>query len=171
MFDTYGPFVMKTHDKEGIDDLFVQIRTAESRLQNAIGIYVISAKSSKGVLLPWYVGRTWNEFGNRIVQHYKAKKFAWLIDEFGPITFFLLPRATPKGRVKSATEKVRLNGLKSIRELEFMLIGTCLKLNPELLNKQEATFFNSLHVAGYIDNGPSDRNFPAAKALSKLLKT
>ncbi len=170
MFDTYGPFVLKAHDNDSLDELFAQIQDAEPKLQYGIGVYIVSAEDETGAMIPWYVGRTWNEFGSRIMQHYKANKFAPLFAH-GAVNLFLLPRATPKGKVKSATDKVRRAGLKSIRQLEFALIGTCLKLNPSLLNKQEATFHSSMHVAGYIDNGAEDRNFPAAKALSKLLQT
>ena len=170
MFDTYGPFVLKAHDDDSLDDLFAQIQKAEPRLQYGIGVYIVSAKGETGAMIPWYVGRTWNEFGRRIIRHYKDKKFVKLFAH-GPVNLFLLPRSTRKGKVKATTEKVRRDGLKSIRQLEFALIGTCLKLNPALLNKQESTFHNSMHVAGYIDKGPKDRNFPAAKALSKLLRT
>ena len=170
MFDTYGPFVLKAHDGDSLDELFLQIKAADPKLQYGIGVYIISAPDEKGVMIPWYVGRTWNEFGSRLVQHFKAEKFIGLFGH-GPINLFLLPRATPKGKVKAATEKIRQGGLRSIRQLEFALIGTCLKLNPRLLNKQDATFHSSMHVAGYLDNGPEDRDFPAAQALSKLLKT
>ena len=170
MFDTYGPFEMDKHDQPSFDVLFQRIQAENPELQHGIGVYIVAAKDASGSLLPWYVGRTWNEFGSRLVQHYRARKFAPLF-EHGPVSFFLLPRATPKGRIRQGTEHIKRGGLKSINQLEFALIGTCLKLNPALMNKQEATFHDSMHVAGYQDAGPVDRTFPAAQALSKLLKT
>lgn len=170
MFDTYGPFPMERHDQHAFDELFKLIKAQREDLQYGIGVYIVAAKDSKGSLLPYYVGRTENEFGSRLVQHFRAQKFVPLFEN-GPISIFLLPRATPRGRIRKANEQIKHDGLKSIRQLEFTLIGACLKLNRALMNKQEARFHDSMHVAGFIDAGPTDRDFPAAQALSELLHT
>ena len=167
MFDTYGPFVLQSHDKASLDDLFTQIKKANPTLKQAMGVYLVFGFDGTGSTIPWYVGRT-REFEARIRRHFQKEKFSSLL-AYGPIRFFLLPRATGRGKLLTATEKTPGNA-KEIRQLEFFLIGTCLKLNPALLNKQETEFFKRLHVAGYIDKGPEDRYFPAAKQLSKLLK-
>jgi hypothetical protein len=117
------------------------------------------------------VGQTWNEFGARLVQHFEAHKFDSLFEEHGRLTFFLMARATSGGKVKYSTSKIKeQKGLKSIDQLEFALIGTCIGLNSELLNKQEKRFHQSLCVPGYLNSAPSDRN-SSAKALAKMLKS
>ena len=151
--------------------MFLQIKNRNSELQRGVGIYVVAAKAASGDALPWYVGRTCNELGARIVQHYESNKFRKLLHQLGPLLFFLLPRATHRGHVIVPARKDRRDLVKPIRQLEFALIGTCLNLNPELLNKQEATFHKAMHVPGYIDDGASDRDFSDEQALSKLLKT
>jgi len=170
MFDTYGPYLLKAHDDEALEYFFEQIKVDNPRLENAIGVYLVAARSSGRKWIPWYVGQTWNSFGTRIVQHYRDKKFAKLIDRFGTLQFFLLPRATQKGRVRWSSSRIKSDrGLKSIDQLEFALIGTCLKLNSHLLNKSESRFHKTFYVPGFIEPTPIKPE-PAARALSKLLK-
>jgi hypothetical protein len=168
MFDTYGPFLLKTHDSDALDELFRQIRRSNEELQYGIGVYLVFALDSSGEMKPWYVGRTWREFGWRILDHYKTGRFEHLADR-GPITFFLLPRITRQGKIIRKSGEISQSMAKSIRYLELILIGTCLNLNPDILNIQEAGFHNSLNVPGYIDGGATERE-PAARTLSKLLK-
>ena len=42
MFDTYGPFVLRSHDKASLDDLFTQVEKANPTLKQAMGVYVVS---------------------------------------------------------------------------------------------------------------------------------
>jgi hypothetical protein len=170
MFDTYGPFTLTAHDGEALDDLFVQIRSKNKDLQYAIGVYVIAVASPAKHLVPCYVGQTWKEFGSRILQHYKSRKFLQLIKRSGPLYVFLIPRATSKRKVRKSTPAIRKSrGLKSIDWLELQLIDRCLKLNPQLMNVSENRFHKSLYVPGFRDEGDVSRE-PAAKALRKLLK-
>ncbi len=90
MFDTYGPFVLERHEDDALEEMFSHIQADRSDLQYGIGVYIVAAPDKTGAMIPWYVGRTWNEFGSRIIQHYKAKRFVHLF-EYGPINFFLLP--------------------------------------------------------------------------------
>jgi hypothetical protein len=52
MFDTYGPFVLKAHDGDSIDELFVHIKTANPKLQFGKGVSIISSPDDKGVIIP-----------------------------------------------------------------------------------------------------------------------
>jgi hypothetical protein len=50
------------------------------------------------------------------------------------------------------------------------LIDRCITLNQDLLNKKRWSR-NQIHVPGFLDKGSPERDFPAAQALAKLLKT
>jgi len=171
VFDTYGPFTMPTHDVRGIEHLFdEQIKKDPTPdVHRGVGVYIVATENSEGVLIPRYVGRTNKEFGLRIMQHFKAAKFQKLAEN-GPLMFFFLARAKD-GRILKHGEAGGAENTKAINHLELLLIGTCLKLNRDLLNRQQTRFHQNFHVAGYLDNGPSERDFPAAHALSRLLKT
>ncbi len=149
MFDTYGPFTLTTHDDAGIEHLFdEQIKKDETRdIELGFGVYVIAAKDSDGGLVPWYVGRTHREFGKRILQHFKSGRFRELAQR-GPLNFFLLARARD-GVVFKSSEARSEGSTRAVNYFEVMLIGTCIRLNAELLNKREKRFHLNLHVPGY----------------------
>jgi hypothetical protein len=52
MFDTYGPFVLKAHDGDSIDELFMHIKTVNLKLQFGSGVFIISSPDDKGVMIP-----------------------------------------------------------------------------------------------------------------------
>ena len=116
MFDTYGPFVLHSHDKASLDDLYTRVEKANPRLKQAMGVYVVSGFDGTGSTIPWYVGRT-RRFEARIKRHYQKERFSSLL-AYGPIKFFLLPRATGRGKLIAATEKTSGDS-KAIRQLEF----------------------------------------------------
>jgi hypothetical protein len=74
MFDTYGPFILNSHDKSGIDDLYNQIRDdpTAKELEQGNGVYIVAVDDSMGNCLPWYVGKTTRQgFGTRLKQHFE----------------------------------------------------------------------------------------------------
>ncbi len=171
MFDTYGPFLLNSHDENEIDDLYKQIQADETGLQFAIGVYIVAACSNSDSPVPWYVGITIREFGERLIEHFKAGKFAELAAK-GPLHIHLIAlRSKLSGKYVfvengDATEEQKL----IIEQLEQQLIDRCYTLNKDLLNKKRWSP-NQVHVPGFIDKGGSERDFPAAQALAKLLKT
>jgi len=167
MFDTYGPFELASHDKNGIDGLYKQIQSDEAEnLQFGIGIYIIAAKNDTGEPVPLYVGMTTREFGCRLVEHFEAGKFVELAEN-GPLQIHLIALAHD-GRIIVKGEATALQKL-VIEQLEQQLIDHCVKLNENLLNKKRWSK-NKPHVPGYNDNDGSQRD-EAARALAKLLKT
>jgi hypothetical protein len=168
MFDTYGPFKLAKHDKDGIDDLYRQIQTDETvGLQFGIGIYIIATQDDPVGSIPLYVGMTTREFGARLIEHLNAGKFSDLVED-GPLQIHLIA-LTKDGRIHTkdeANEKQKL----AIEQLEYQLINHCAKLNKNLLNVKRWSA-NQVHVPGFIDDGDNQRDFPAARALAKLLKT
>jgi hypothetical protein len=167
MFDTYGPFALASHSWDDIDLLYKEIQGDEPGLQFAVGLYIVSARSDDGSSLPWYVGLTTREFGQRLLEHFKGGKFTDLASK-GELEIFLIALRNGKEFVKrdEATEAQKL----MIEQLEQQLIDHCIRLNENLLNKKLWSR-NQIYVPGFIDKGASDRNFPAAQALATLLKT
>jgi hypothetical protein len=87
------------------------------------------------------------------------------------LTIFLIAKAAGSGKVKATSADIRAKkGFTYIHRLEFMLIATCLELNPDLTNVHGKGFLQLLHVPGYFDKSAQERS-PAAKALHKLLKS
>ncbi len=169
MFDTYGPFVLEKHNGDSIDDLYKQIQAnADGKLQHAVGIYIIAANSNDGVLpLPWYVGMTSREFGRRLFEHFKGKKFVDL-SEKGPLYVHLIA-LVEHGRVLHGGEVTERQYL-IIEQLEQQLIDQCIRRNKDLLNKKKWSP-SQIHVPGFIDKGGAERAFPAAQKLAELLGT
>ena len=168
MFDTYGPFALKAHSAGQIDDLYAKINGAAEDLESGFGVYAIFALNDTGKLLPWYVGRTYGNFGARLKQHFDLGKFRDLDDKNG-ITIFLLAR-TKNGKRISSTEASG-SDLAAVSRLELLLIGTCMRLNPSLLNKQLKRFHEPFYVAGFLDRGQEHNRDHAAIALAELLET
>ena len=167
-FETYGPFALREWSNEARDELYADIEAAKEGLQDSIGVYIVACKQG-AKLLPWYVGKTHNGFGIRLKRHFFDGPFKTAYERNGNLSLFLIARASPNGRLKERKKGQPVKQLKSIDQLEFALIGTCLVQDPELLNKQEKTFHQSIIVPGYL-NSPS-REDKSAKSLAKLLGT
>ncbi len=170
-FSTYGPFELSDMSSAGIIKLFESIQKTNKNLQYGIGVYIVAARDKDGALVPWYVGKTDNEFGKRFMQHFKGLRFYKLLAERGPLSFFLIARITPTGKLKKVTDRMRERpGLKSIDRLEFALIGSCSSLNPELSNKREKSFHTIMHVPGYWNSSVENYD-DAARELAAMLRT
>jgi len=167
MFDAYGPFELRTHDKDGIDNLYRQISDdGTHNLENGIGIYIIASQDPAGKSVPQYVGRTVDEFGTRLKQHFDKGKFVDLVST-GPLQVFLIARAI-KGQIVIKSEATGKDFL-LIEQLERDLIAHCVAQNKDLLNIRSRTK-QETYVAGFRGDDAAKRE-PAAQALAKLLGT
>jgi hypothetical protein len=74
-------------------------------------------------------------------------------------------------KLKKVASKMRESnkGMKSINELEFALIVSCIELNTNLINKSKSGFHRTLHVPGYW-NSPAHERDASAKKLAAMLK-
>jgi hypothetical protein len=169
-FLTFGPFELEENAPDAIDKLFNDIEEAKAGLQYAIGVYIFAVRSGKG-LVPLYVGKTDRGFGGRIRKHLDLHRFDEHISTKQMLNIFLIARATSSKKLKKVTQKMRESkkGMKSINELEFALIGSCIELNGDLINKSESKFHRALHVPGYW-NSPTEERDGAAKKLAAMLK-
>jgi hypothetical protein len=170
-FLTFGPFELREISPDAIDKLFDEIKAAKEGLDDAIGVYIFAKRSGRGKLIPLYVGKTDRGFGVRFRHHLDVGRFAGSLTKGDRLNIFLIAHATSPKRLKRVTPKMRdsKNGMKSINELEFALIGSCIELNPNLINKRESRFHRTLHVPGYW-NSPAHERDASAKKLAAMLK-
>jgi hypothetical protein len=165
MFDTYGPFFLRTHDDAGIHRLYLDIRADRDKgLENAMGIYIIASKAAGGQWIPCYVGMTTRELGQRLKEHLVTRKF---IDS-GPLEIFLIA-LRDGGRFVELSELTEVQEL-VIAQLEHQLIDHCVRVHGHgsLINKKMWSP-HQIHVPGFIDKGGKEREDPAAQELAKLL--
>lgn len=170
-FLTFGPFELKEILPDAIDNLFLEIKAAREGLPEAIGVYIFAKRSGRGKLIPIYVGKTDRGFGRRIRHHLDHDRFDGGLSEGDRLNIFLIAGATSSKKLKKVTPKMRDRkyGMKSIDALEFALIGSCIELNPKLMNKSERRFHGTLHVPGYW-NSPAYERDASAKKLAAMLK-
>jgi|SRR5665213_1462887 len=168
-FETFGPYSIKRiNGHVAADDLrafWSSLQEQEKGLAEAIGVYIIAAKTRGSNAKPWYVGKTDRGFRKRIDQHWKL--FATLADRapIGDLQLYFLARVTSS---KGSFRKPGKDDLPSVGRLETMLIGSCLTLNEEVINQKKKGFYKELLVPGYFGDEGTARS-PAAKSLSSLL--
>jgi hypothetical protein len=52
MFDTFGPFVLKAHDTDSLNELFEQIHADNPSLENGIGVYMSPPETKRVACCP-----------------------------------------------------------------------------------------------------------------------
>ena len=170
-FLTFGPFELEEISAVAVDKLFGVVNAEKGGLADAIGVYIFAKRSGRGKLIPLYVGKTDRGFFRRIRPFLDKERFAGSLSKGDRINIFLIAHATSSKKLKKVTPKMRdsQRGMKSIDQLEFALIGSCIELNPELINKRESRFLRTLHVPGYW-NSPAQERDASAKKLAAMLK-
>jgi hypothetical protein len=168
-FKTFGPFDFPNTSSVTNEDLkqFWSSSNIDEGLVTAIGVYILCRKIGSNPPKPWYVGRTDKGFRRRLKQHVRGGTFRRL-DELAPngkLQVFLIARTNPGGK---SFKKKGKNLLKSIRMLEFLLIGMCLTRNKRLLNTSEKAFHKGLYVPGYLNNKRGKPGKPA-RGLAEML--
>lgn len=170
-FDTYGPFALVEYTPAGIRFMFEDIAAVDADLPDAAGIYVFWQETESGRLVPMYVGKADNKFGERI-RHHLDNKQHWLL--LGPqkIGLFLIALLSSTGSIATFTDRVPPgSGAEALHDLEFSLIRTCVLQNPNLDNIHRNTskdFGSEIYVPGYSPNSP-DVLTASALAFAKML--
>lgn len=171
-FLTKGPFKLGRTKGFMNADAFEAIWCEEPDLKKAKGVYIIATKVGTR-LVPWYVGKSDLGFGSRFRQH-PIFQVIGRESPNGDLYLFMLVRVTPKGKSMRAAKtqadpgRLKIRKLKSIDRLEYALIGTCLKLNANLLNEKLKRFHEGLVVPGYLPNPNQDQE-DSAQQLAKML--
>ncbi|MGQ2931686.1 MAG: hypothetical protein ACT6Q3_14535 [Sphingopyxis sp.] len=135
-------------------------------LEDAIGLYVFSIRTSGGGHYPYYVGQTCNQsLPQRSIRNKDKKGFYdTILQKCGfvrgtpCITF--LPLLTPSGRTAGIGTN---DGI--ISDAEVMLIGACKSANNDLWNLQHNSE-PKFEVHGFTK---IDRRIPTEKAFAELL--
>ena len=132
-------------------------------LSTASGCYIFGIRASKGAT-PWYVGQAKKKFREECFAPAKLNHYNEILAEYqtGTPILLLLARKTPKGSfVKSLSEREANN-------LETLLIGNCLRANPDLLNISRTSFFKKAKIPGLL-NSPPGALSPSVEFLKRLL--
>jgi hypothetical protein len=154
----------------------------EQKISEGIGCYIFSIGAGGGNK-PLYIGMTKSSFRNECFTDHKLKHYNNSIaGRIGVPYLTLIIKMTGKNDNKMAEPKKNIersrgkitkitidkNGHKDIDLLETLLIGSCLKKNPELSNVSETTIYKDLIVPGFINN-PTGRNSDAINEFIKII--
>lgn len=174
-FKTAGPFKLsRTHglvNRGVLDTLW----TEEAGLGGAIGVYVLAVQKSEDEVVPWYVGKSDAGFAKRIRLHSVFVELAHTVPN-GDLLIFFLSRVTarkaqyvkPQRASLGKGKGSKLKKLSSISRLEYLLIGSCQAINPNLLNKQLKVFNDGFVVPGFLGPLPNQAD-KSANAFAKML--
>jgi hypothetical protein len=134
-------------DRASLTSLWKRANSEKAGLSKGVGVYIL-ATGNKNALTPWYVGKSDNGFKNRLSEKHHAYKLIARSQPNGSIYVFLLAKVSAKtGALNKPPKKkffeygedfrARRKPRKSISKLEFLLIGSCLGRNSELVNAKE----------------------------------
>lgn len=159
-----GPFDVPFNEEPGGRSIDVSTGRAvfqdpEARiLKSSKGCYVFGIRGSRGLITPWYIGKTARrDFESECFTNDKLFKYSRALMKAGrgkPVLFFVVhPRARGK---PNAT---------AIEQLETFLIQLGVAANAELLNKtkREGRWWS---IRGFEGNGRANA---AAKSLARTL--
>jgi hypothetical protein len=162
-------------DKKELTKFWDNINTKYGfNLSDGIGCYIFSI-SAGGGNKPLYIGMTKSAFKNECFTDHKLKhynnsiagrtgvpNFTFIVKMSGKKNDRLAKSRVIVEKIKGGKIKSRLDkeAHKDIDLLETLLIGSCLKRNPDLANVSETTIFKDLIVPGFINN-PTGRNSDA----------
>ncbi len=180
VFTTLGPYDLGPSTSEApfdrLSELWDSPRGKGGPIPRlATGVYVLAVKD-RGKLMPVYVGKSDRGFAKRLHSHtifsQVAKSYLGMT-----VYLFLLARVTPKKKSYVTMKKIersdgegfQVKRSRANTELEFMLIGSCLRLNPELLNLQGKTFMEGLKVPGFLGR-PDSKETRSAIAFEAMMK-
>ena len=147
-FTTVGPFnlgrISAPIESRELKQFWLEIETEHEGLSDAIGVYVLMVGSGKTVR-PVYVGKAEHGFRARLKPAHDAFRKARqnYVDE--SVSLLLLARVT-SGKGKFVRKRTEGETLKSINDLEVLLIRDFLSKGFDLLNSKEKLFFQKLRV-------------------------
>lgn len=191
-FNTFGPFELKRKagvvDHPSVVDLWHQLNDEKKGLYKGVGVYVIATKNSTG-LIPWYVGKSDTGFKHRLSEKHHAFELIKAQAPKGNLYIFLFAKVTAKRASLNKPPKKRMvvvddesdkfddvdelrgrrKPRKSIGKLEFLLIGSCLVRNPNLVNAKEKSFHSGLVVPGFLNYERTEVSEPVSN-LRKMFE-
>lgn len=171
-FKPYGPFSIPVEDgrvlKQELKEFWAEIDGQHPGLSGAVGCYIFAVSSKKSK--PWYVGKTERRsFKNEAFQPHKLLLYQNDVlsrNTRGVPIIYLIARLTPAGKLRRAATGDQ--GVGSIGRLEQLLIGNCLRKNPDLANKKDTSYLRRMRVPGYLNETAGART-REARALADLI--
>ena len=154
-------------DKISLSNFWLKVNEMDSELSGAVGCYIFSIRAGRG-LLPWYVGlaekQTFRKecFGiHKLINYNDA-----LNGRKGTPVLTLIAKYTNTERFAKPSK----NGHTDIRFLENMLIGACIRRNPNLLNIKKTKLLKEMIVPGLLNN-TKGRDYLDVKEFRSLIGT
>ncbi len=167
-FEPFGPYQIpvdgKLIDMRRKEEFWQRVEDEEAGLPDAVGCYIYAVRAGPGVR-PWYVGKTERLSFRKEAFKFNVVALALSRRKKGTLLLYLLAARTDGGKLKKPAK----SSIRSIGALEELLIGTCLRRNPRLLNKKVTRHFREIEVPGYMNESPGARSVKA-RALAGLLK-
>jgi len=170
-FLTLGPFEVtqlgQPLETKELKALWARIDGERKGLSAATGVYVFAIGSPKN-LTAIYVGRAEHGFRSRLRPNHDAFRKAQLNHGGEGLFLLLIPRVT-KARNEFVRKREKDEKLKSIRDLEILLLRDFMRSGARLLNSSEKIFFEKLVVPGYLHDQGEELN-QGSIALKKMLR-
>jgi hypothetical protein len=155
-------------DKESLSFFWMTVESQlEEGLSGAIGYYIFSIRSGRGVL-PWYVGLAEKQsfkkecFTSHKLVHYNDL----LAARRGTPMMTFVSKYTPGGKLLNPTG----NTHRDIRFLERLLISNCLKRNPKVSNSRDTKLLREMSVPGLM-NSAQGKEFSSVSEFRYLIGT
>ncbi len=153
-------------DRKAITSFWERVdKELEEGLSGAIGCYLFSIRAGRGEL-PWYVGLAQRQsfrkecFTDHKLKHYNSA----IASRKGTPLLTLIPKFTKTEQYAKPSP----NGHRDIVFLENMLIGTCLRRNPKLLNSRDTKLLREMVVHGLLNN-PRGKNYSSVTEFKNLI--
>lgn len=168
-YGVFGPFDVPRHDDKCVPApkyrrvFWREVEKNDPGLPNARGCYIFGVRASKGAK-PWYVGQTKKSFQSECFESHKLLHYNEALAGYrkGTPVLLFLARQTPKGKFQKRFAASEAD------DLEYLLIGNCLRANQRLLNISRTSLFREAEIPGLL-NSPKGKPSKSAKFLSRLL--
>ncbi|MBW2663384.1 MAG: hypothetical protein JRD93_15705 [Deltaproteobacteria bacterium] len=154
-------------DKDSLSNFWLKVDEMDSGVSEAVGCYIFSIRAGRG-LLPWYVGLAEKQtFHKECFTIHKLINYNDALNgRKGTPVLTLIAKYTNTKRFAKPSK----NGHTDIRFLENMLIGTCIRRNPNLLNIKKTKLLKEMIVPGLLNN-TTGRDYSAVKEFRSLIGT
>lgn len=134
-------------------------------ISNSVGCYIFSLRAGKGIL-PWYVGMAEKQtFKNECFTVHKLLYYNECLSlRKGTPFLTLIPKFTKTERYAKKSK----NGHRDIQFLETLLIATCLRRNPKLMNIKATKMLREMKLSGFINTGKGRQDL-SVRAFKNLI--
>ena len=154
-------------NNNSLSKFWLKVNEMDSGLSEAVGCYIFSIRAGRG-LLPWYVGLAEKQtFRKECFASHKLLNYNDALNgRKGTPILTLIAKYTGTERFSKPSK----NGYSDIRFLENILIGICIRRNPNLLNIKKTKLLKEMIVPGLLNNPPG-RDLAEVKEFRSVIGT